>query len=102
MSKITEAIKRVQAIRDSEADEQVRWYLDKFTDFETDGKSYDECQSAFEADDWQGWGSSDSEDIEIFEGWEGSIAAYDRVLDILQSLAHDLVPAQGQEAVDGA
>lgn len=51
----------------------------------------------FEQDDYSAWEMFDSEDTEHFENDEGSIAAYDRVLDVLQVLAHGLTPAQGGE-----
>jgi len=93
-----EAIERVQRMRDDEEREALAWYLGRFTDVDPDGLSIDALRAAFEEDDWKGWETSGSEDIEIWERKEGATDAFDRVLDVLQALAHGVEPAQGMSA----
>lgn len=96
-----EAITRIQKMRDDARHDQLAWYVGRLMDLP--GVGYEEAanmrlgdlEKLWEKDDWRSWEIADSEDIEIWEGAEGSIEAYNAVLDVLQSLAHGLEPAQG-------
>jgi len=89
------AIERIQKIRDEAAHAQLEWYVSRLMGEDTEGLTTEQLQELFEADDYFAWEGTDSEDIEAWENWEVEISAFNRVLDILQILAHGGTPEQG-------
>jgi hypothetical protein len=88
-----DAITRIQNIRDETALAQVRWYVEYCIGLDATGKTYDELDALRTEDDWASYNGYEAAETE--ENFCGQIDAFNRVLDVLQILAHGGTPEQG-------
>ena len=116
MSDLTEAIRRIQTMRDEVEANHNRALMFVAWDRELDAEAgyrlvtvdpYDQSDEEVNAY-WATFGEAiaaavyefgdvlKGEDYETLDSLDGEMGAYDRVLDVLQSMAHGIDPAQGK------